>query len=166
MPGLQNPTSLSKPTRNEASAADRRLNAIERRLVDRALSTSDLNGTAVQDWTDLTCTFEALEGHTYIYELSGHYLSSVLGDVIRFVVTDGANTVKATPAQADFVVSSAANASGVRYTFYEDFTFTATGTVARKIRFSRAAGTGNVRAFADANRPALLYAYDAGLTPE
>jgi hypothetical protein len=143
--------------------ADRRLYIAERRLIARATSTTDVSTTTTTDWTDLTCTFDAHEGHTYVYELDGHYFSTVAADVVRFFIANSANSQRGHTV-TDNVVSTINIGNNFDCSYYEDFV-NAEANVTRKVRVQRAAGAGTAHGYADATRVASLFVWDCGFIP-
>lgn len=108
-------------------------------------------GAAI-DVAGASVAFAMVTGHLYRYTVTGHYVSSALGDVLRLTVCDPANAAKG--GATDVVVASANIAHGFTLNLFE--TGTADATATRKLRIARNAGTGNAQVFADATRPGTI----------
>lgn len=106
----------------------------------------------------ISVTWTAVAGRKYKITLSGHYVSSVAGDITRIALTTSANGLTLVK---DYVNYSVSSATAFEFTALVDSS--SSGSLTYKMRVSRAGGTGTVRVFADATRPSYMIVEDIGL---
>lgn len=114
-------------------------------------SSPTTTGAAV-DVPNMTAAFAMVTGHLYKITVTGHYLSSALGDVIRMSITNPANTLVG--GASDLVVAAANIAHAFSMHVFETGSSDATAT--RKLRVARNSGSGNAGFFADASRLGMV----------
>jgi len=141
------------------SAAD--MNALPGGVKARAVITAPQGGiTTVADITGLTVTWTATANRLYRISAYALILGNVVDDEVYCDITDGSNAVQQRAADA---LNGAAATARV---FNPVVTQTGlSGSVTRKIRVTRQAGSGSLQVAADGVTPAWIMVEDLGLAP-
>lgn len=123
-------------------------------------SATTTTSSSFADVTGAAITWTAIANRRYRYIYEFHALSSVAADVMEWVNTDGSNTQQGTPGQAEVVLSNSNLLIPLRLIFEE--TGIAAGSVTRKLRHKRVAGSGTCQSYADGTITASVEVEDIG----
>lgn len=114
-----------------------------------------LSISTVADLTSLTLTFTAVAGRRYRWTFSGEVVATVADGAYALILTDGSNVMKKRATRG--CTSTAADSCSL---MFEETP--GAGSVTRKLRLSKASGTGTVGLAATATNPAFLSLEDIG----
>ncbi|CAB4136919.1 hypothetical protein UFOVP314_45 [uncultured Caudovirales phage] len=129
-------------------------------FVAQASVTAQQNGiTTVTDLTGLTVTWTAIASRRYRVTAAAEINGTVAGDLLIVYITDGSNTIQQ---RAVVTVPSLNSGGGYAHARLELHLSNVSGSVTRKLRLERNAGTGTAGMFAAATTPAYLTVEDIG----
>jgi len=137
------------------------MNALPGGVKARAVITAPQGGiTTVTDITGLTVTWTAVANRLYRISAYSLILGNVVDDEAYMDITDGSNAVqqRASDSLGGTAPTARAFAPVVTQTGLS-------GSVTRKIRVTRQAGSGAVQVAADGVHPAWIMVEDLGLAP-
>lgn len=153
-----NPTAGNAILASDHAAAFTNLNEAPRGYVIGAKTTSNQTSiTSGIDATGMSVTVPQINGRQYRITVHAEAQSSAANDVVVLELTDATPT---SLQRATDVLSVANIAQTLTLVYYE--TAAATGNVTRKVRVSRASGSGNVQLNAASTRPGLILVEDMG----
>lgn len=114
--------------------------------------------TTVVDLTGLTCTFNAEAGRMYRLSAWGSFISTVNGDIVRFMITDGANNILMLSQNSLTTV----HANGINTVQGWSLQTLTPGSITIKCRAQRASGTGTLTMNVGSTQPGVLIVEDVG----
>lgn len=124
--------------------------------VGRAFTTSNQSGiSSAVDLTGMSVTFPALAGRRYEWRAVGEVVATVGDGAFVLALTDTA------PTQAARTTDACLTTSGRTVHLFHDMT-SGTATITRKLRLSKAGGSGTLTWGASLTGPALLVCHDVG----
>ncbi len=136
------------------------LNAAPRGRVAYAEVTAQQNTiTTVVDLTSLSVTWTAAAGRRYRVSFAAEINGTAAGDLAILYVSDGAGTSKKRHVVTVPALTAGSGYSAVSGALIE---VPGAGSVTRKLRLERNAGSGTVGLFAAANSPAFILVEDIG----